>query len=128
MKYAFPSNSNFKNNRIITYKFSKTLGQMNFSYNLTLQKFYKDSNRKPACNCEQFLLFVNPTYENIIKVDLAIIKKLNLQRIIKRGAKFCLSNYLKPSNFLSGLNNDLDLFIGKWFKKGRKLIKIVYRI
>jgi len=59
---------------------------------------------------------------------LAIIKKLNLQRITKRGAKFCLSNYLKPTNFLSGLNNDLDLFIGMWFKKGRKLIKIVFRI
>jgi hypothetical protein len=36
---------------------------------------------------------------------------------MKMRAKFRLSNHLKPSNVLSGLNNDLELFIGNWWKK-----------
>ena len=95
---------------------------MNYNYNLILTRFYKDSNWKPACN-----VIICKSIENIITGESAILKQLNLQRIIKRGAKFRLSNHLKTSNFLSGFNDDLDLFIGKWCKKRRKLIKIVFR-
>jgi hypothetical protein len=80
-----------------------------------------------VCKCEQFLSFLNPTYEHTITGDLAIIKQMFLQSIMQMGAKFRLSNHLKPSNVLSGLHNDLDLFIVPGAKK-RKLIKIVFRI
>ena len=33
------------------------------------------------------------------------------------GAKFRLSNHLKPSNLLRGLNNNLEIFIDNWCKK-----------
>ena len=85
LKHSLPGNLNNKNNPIITYKFSKTLGQMKFNYNLILKKFDKDGNWKPVCNCEQFLSFVNSTYKHIITGDLEIIKQLDLQSIMEMG-------------------------------------------
>jgi hypothetical protein len=117
VKQALPSNLNYKNNPIITYKFSKMIGQMIFNYNLMLKNFDMNSNWKPACKCEKFLSFVNPTYKHFMTGDLAIIKQIDLQSIRKVGAKFHLSNHLKPSDVLSGFNCALDLFIGKWCKK-----------
>jgi predicted nucleic acid-binding protein len=60
---------------------------------------------------------VDQTYEHIVTGDLSIIKHLDLQNIMKMGAKFCLSYRIKPADILRGLKNDLNLFIDKWCKK-----------
>ena len=120
VKQALPSNLNYNDSPVLTYKFSKTIGQIIFNYNLILKKLDSDINWKPVCNCKQLGPFVNPTYKHVITGDLSIIKQDDLQIIMNKGANFRLSHHLKPSSLLDGLENDFDLFIDKWCKKENK--------
>ena len=117
VKNALPCNLVYNGSPILTYKFSKTIGQMIFNYNSILKKLDRGSNWKPVCNCEQFLPYVDQTYEHIVTGDLSIIKHRDLQNIMKMGAKFRLSYRIRPADILRGLKNDLNLFIDNWCKK-----------
>ena len=69
VKQALPSNLNYNDSQVSTYKFLKTIGQMIFNYNLILKRLDSDINWKPVCNCKQLGPFVNPTYQHVITVD-----------------------------------------------------------
>ena len=92
MKQTISSNLNYNEPPVLTYKFSETIGQMIFNYNLILKRLDSDINWKPVCNCKQLGTFVNPTYQHVITGDLSIIKHEDLQNIINKGAKFRLSH------------------------------------
>ena len=111
---------NYNDSQVLTYKFSKTIGQIIFNYNLILKRLDSDINWKPFCNCKQLGPFLNPTYKHAITGDLSIIKQDDLGIIMNKGDNFRLSHHLKPSSVLDGLENDFDLFIDKWCKKENK--------
>ena len=96
VKQALPSNLNYNDSPVLAYKFSKTIGQMVFNYNLILKRLDSDIDWKPVCNCKQLGPFVNPTYKHVITGDFSIIKQDDLQIIMNKGANFRLSHHLKP--------------------------------
>ena len=50
MRQALPSNLNYNDSPVLTYKFKKTIGQMIFNYNLILKRLDSDINWKLVCN------------------------------------------------------------------------------
>jgi len=61
VKQALPSNLNYNHSPVLTYKFSKTIGQMIFNYNLILKRLESDINWKPVCNCNLTLVDFSPS-------------------------------------------------------------------
>ena len=65
VKQALPSNLNYNDIRVLTYKLSKTIGKIIFNYNLILKRLDSDINWKLVCNCKQLGPFVNLTYKHV---------------------------------------------------------------
>ena len=53
MKQALPSNLSYNDSPVLTYKFSKTIGETIFNYNLILKRLDSGINWKSVCNCKQ---------------------------------------------------------------------------
>ena len=85
VKRALPSHLNYNDSPVLTYKFSKTIGQFIFNYNLIPKILDSDINWKPDCNCKQLGPFVNLNYKHVITGDLSIIKQDDLQIIMNKG-------------------------------------------
>ena len=86
MKQALPSNLNYNDSPVLTEKFSKTIGETIFNYNLILKRLDSGINWKPVCNCKQLGPFVSPIYQHVVTEDMSIIKQDDLQMIICKNS------------------------------------------
>ena len=140
LKSTLPANLKFTEKPVISYQFSRTIGQSLFNYNKVLRELSVSDFEHLSCDCDKdkdLAPYVYQPHGHVHTGNLDIIELLELRNLMKKGARFREVPFVNPSKYFSEICLYLDKFVQKWagkegicpssFDKWSKLLKNIIK-
>ena len=120
LRNTLPIKLKYTNSIVVSYKFSKTIGQSLFNYNKVLREFSNGCSNTLVCDCKQnpdLAPFIYKPHGHVHTGNLDIIEHPELRKIMQKGARFREIPNISHRNYIFQLCKSIDKFVIKWSKK-----------
>ena len=120
LRNTLPIKLKYTNSIVVSYKFSKTIGQSLFNYNKVLREFSNGCSNTLVCDCKQnpdLSPFIYKPHGHVHTGNLDIIEHPELRKIMQKGARFREIPNISHRNYIFQLCKSIDKFVIKWSKK-----------
>ena len=114
LRSTLPIKLKYTDSIVVSYKFSKAIGQSLF-YNKVLREFSNEYSNTLACDCKQ-----NPDLTPFIYKPhghLDIIEHPGLRKIMEKGTRFGEIPNISHKNYIFQLYKSIDKYVIKWSTK-----------